>query len=156
MISLVTGCLNDPVQDDLITYINDDIPTVFELELKAVGTYDSVTGPNYTDDIVLYEALVNEIIPTYNEFVRELEAISIDTDEVREIHEGYIKGANLQYNAFVRMVTALEQQDRQLIEEANSMLDEARKLMRDYQVNIKNLAEEHNVELTENLDSETL
>ncbi len=148
--------MSDPVQDDLITYINDDIPAVFELEAKAIGSYDRVTGVNYTDDFVLYDALNNEIIPTYNEFIKELEAIEMETDELRNIHEGYIKGANIQYNAFVKMVTALEEQDRQLIEEANSMLDQARKHMRDYQADIKKLAKEHDVELTEKLDGETL
>jgi hypothetical protein len=155
LLFLLAGCFSNPVQDDLLVYVNEDLVKVTELEEHAVSSYESVTGVNYTDDFTLYDALINEVIPTYQEFTKELEAIEVETDEVREIHEDYIEAANLQYNAFVKILTALENQDRQLIEEANGMLDEARKMFRDFQYDAKKLAEEHNVELTE-IEASTL
>jgi hypothetical protein len=117
--------------------------------------YHSVTGANYTSDQALYDALLFDVIPTYQEFADKLEAIRLETEEVREIHEGYIEGVNLQYNAFIKIVTALEEQDRGMIEEANLMLDESRKLLRDFNYDIQKLADEHQVELTETFQTET-
>lgn len=132
-----------------MNYVNSEMTTAFELEATAVSAYDQVSGINYTDDVTMYDALVITVIPTYNEFIKELNSVPIDTEELRAVHEKYIEGADLQYNAFVKIVRALETQDPLLIEEANGMLEEARSLLREYQNEIDKLAEEHNVEWEE-------
>lgn len=144
---LLSGCFGDPVKDDLKNYINKEVGTVADLEQKAVSKYESVTGINYTDDLALYDALVGEILPTYQQFVKKLEGINVETDELKKIHENYIEAANLQYNAFVKILNAIEKQDITIIEEANGMLEDARKMIRDYQSDIKKLAKKHDVQL---------
>jgi hypothetical protein len=152
---LLSGCFEDPVQEELLVYVNEDLSDIVALEEEAILAYHSVTGANYTSDQALYDALLFDVIPTYQEFADKLEAIRLETEEVREIHEGYIEGVNLQYNAFIKIVTALEEQDRGMIEEANLMLDESRKLLRDFNYDIQKLADEHQVELTETFQTET-
>ena len=149
IIFVLSACFSDPIQDDLMNYVNKEMTTAFELEATAVTAYDQVSGINYTDDVTMYDALVLTVIPTYNEFIKELNTVPIDTEELREIHEIYIEGADLQYNAFVKIVRALETQDPLLIEEANGMLEEARSLLREYQNEIDKLAKEHDVEWEE-------
>ena len=73
------GWSQDPVQEDLLNYINTELPTVADLETEAMQKYESVTGDNYTDDFVLYETLSNEIIPTYRKFVEGLEELKPKT-----------------------------------------------------------------------------
>jgi hypothetical protein len=153
---ILSGCGNDPVQEDLLEYLNEELPAISDIELDAVNAYQSVTGVNYQDDYIMYDTLVYDVVPTYQQFLDELEAIELETEELREIHETYIDGANLQYNAFVRIITALEEQDFGKIEEANEMLNDARKQMRDFNNQIVQIAEEHSVELTEPLDHSTL
>lgn len=152
----LSGCFGDQVQDDLLVYLNEELADISHLEQDAITAYESVTGANYTSDQELYDALINDVIPVYQEFADKLEEIKVETDELREIHEGYIKGVNLQYNAFIKIITALEEFDRNKIEEANAMLDEARKLMRDFNNSIEKLAKEHKVELTEPVNDNTL
>jgi hypothetical protein len=153
---ILSGCFSDPVQDDLLVYLNEELAAISHLEKEALTAYESATGANYTSDQELYDTLNFEVIPTYQEFATKLEAIKVETEEVREIHEGYIEAVNLQYNAFVKIVTALEELDPEKIEEANSMLDEARSLLRDFKYNIEQLAKEHDVRLTEPVDDSTL
>lgn len=153
---LLSGCFSDPVQEELLVYLNEELPDITKLEINAINAYDSVTGANYSSDQELYDVLLLDVIPTYQEFAGKLEAIRLETDEVREIHEDYIEGVNLQYNAFNKIITALEQQDRAMIEEANVMLDEARKILRDFNFSIEKLANEHEVELTETIEHNTM
>jgi hypothetical protein len=148
---LLAGCFSDAVQDDLINYANNEMITAAELEDTAISAYDNVSGANYTDDETMYAALVDVVIPNYNEFISELNDVNVKTDELREIHEIYIKGADTQYNAFVKITRALEEQDTSMIEEANGMLDEAKRNLRDYQHKLTNLASEHEVELGGNM-----
>lgn len=153
---LITACSTDLVKEDLLQYVNEDMITAFELEAKAVAAYDSVSGLNYTDDWTMYDTIQTTVIPNYNEFIKELNRVKVETDEVREIHEIYIKGADIQFNAFVKILTALETQDIRLVEEANAMLEEARTLIRQYMTELDKLSKEHEVEWDDSTVSESI
>ncbi|MFG6497013.1 hypothetical protein P8610_16755 [Fictibacillus sp. UD] len=146
-ILILSGCGGDPVQDDLLNYVNEQMPKLADDETEIVGKYADVTGMNYTDDYTLYDALKLEIIPEYNAFISDLEAVEIETDELRKIHEDYIEAANIQASAFLQIVTAIENQDSAIINEANEKLNTARKMMRDYKSDVEKLAKEHDVKL---------
>ncbi|WP_106494643.1 hypothetical protein [Lentibacillus sp. Marseille-P4043] len=146
IIFLLVGCFSDPVKDDLLRYVNHEMNTAFELEDTAISAYNNVSGVNYSDDETMYAALVDDVIPNYNEFIKELNYVSVETDELSEIHEIYIEGADIQYNAFVKITMALEEQDASIIEEANGMLDEAKRHLRNYRSKLNKLADEHDVE----------
>jgi hypothetical protein len=136
-IFILSGC-GDAVQDDLPDYVNKKAPPLAKEEEKAVGLYESVTGANYTDDAITYDAILNEVIPEYRNFIEDLESTEVKTDELRKIHENYIETANLQNSAFLMFVTAIENQDIALVNEANQKLNKARKMFRDYQHDLKN------------------
>lgn len=144
---LMSGCSSDPVQDDLLNYVNKEMKEAGKLEKAAISAYDGVSGSNYQDDQTMYNVLINDVIPNYNEFIKELDSVKIETDEVREIHEIYIEGADIQFNAFAIIKQALEEQDANLIQKANDMLADARKHIRDYQTKLDHLAKEHDVEI---------
>ncbi|OLS41014.1 hypothetical protein [Bacillus sp. MRMR6] len=146
---LLAGCFGGPVQDDILSYVNDELSTARELEVQAITSYEGVSGANYQDDPTMYDALVNAVIPNYTEFIKELEAVTIETAELEEIHKLYIKGAKLQYDGFLKIVDALEKQDANLIQEANKLLNEGRETINDYNAKMKELTKEHNVNLEE-------
>ncbi|WP_255298350.1 hypothetical protein [Brevibacillus dissolubilis] len=143
------GCLFDPVQDDLIAYINDRVKPLAPLEAEAMDAYDSVTGVNYKNDAETLTVIRDTVMPKYRDFITKLEAVQTDTPEVRAAHEIYIAAANKQYNAMVQITAALEQQDVEMIHKANEMLDEGRKGLRDYQNQLRELADAHGVTLAE-------
>jgi hypothetical protein len=144
---LLSGCSNDPVQDDLLNYVNKEMKEAGKLERAAVSAYEGVSGTNYQDDQTMYDVLNNDVIPNYNEFIKALDSVKIKTDEVREIHEIYIEGADIQFKAFAIIKQALEEQDANLIQKANDMLADARKHIRNYQTKLDKLAKEHDVDI---------
>ncbi|RHW36179.1 hypothetical protein D1B33_11100 [Lysinibacillus yapensis] len=132
--------------DSFSAYL-DDISVLAPEEARIIELYDGVTGVNYTNDDVLYTALLDEIIPAYRDFVAELESIMPQNPQIRELHEVYIEAANIQYNSFIVMVSALEEQDSDKITEANQGLDQARKLLRDWLYEVESIASETGVAL---------
>ena len=48
--SMLTACAPDPIQTDLKSYINDQIPAVQTLLDQASTAYSDVAGDNYTDE----------------------------------------------------------------------------------------------------------
>ena len=71
----------------------------------------------------------------------------METDELKEIHEIYLTGANHQYNGFLKIVEAIENQDASMIEEANKMLAEGRANINEYLDKLDALAEDHDVKI---------
>jgi len=145
---VLAGCGNQ-VQDDLLNYINNDMSSIVDLETKAITEYESVTGDNYTNDEDMYIHLLDVVLPAYQTLIEEAEAIDPDTPEVIQVHELYLEATNTQYNAIVKVLAAIETQDYDLISDANQMLSEGRSEMRNFLNTVQQLAEENNVEITE-------
>lgn len=145
MILILSGCFGDAVQDDIINYSNKEMLKVNELEDVAITAYDNVSGANYTDDATMHAALVDVVIPNYYQLIKELKSVDIKTDELKEVHKHFIAGAEVQYEAFETIVEALEKQDAGLIDVANGMLEQARRHIRNYQMELDILAEKHDV-----------
>lgn len=148
VVLLITiGCTSkDPIREDLINYINNELLPIANLEKEAAEAYESVTGSNYKDDIQLYNTVNEVVIPKYREFVEKLEAIQPKTEEIRKLHELYIEAANIQFNAFNLILSAVENQDRNLVVQANEKLEQGRKLLREFNYQLEELAKKHNVE----------
>ncbi|MCU9612006.1 hypothetical protein OEV98_00350 [Caldibacillus lycopersici] len=145
---ILFGCVNKEVtvHDDLLNYVNKEMQKAYDLENVSITAYENVSGVNYTDDFTMHQALTKEVVPNYRDFIDELEHADIATEELQVIHDGYVKGAKKQLEAFELFVTALEDQDINLVEEGNELLAEGRELINTYVVEIEELASEHNVE----------
>lgn len=143
-IALFSG--GDAVQDDLLDYINNDTTEMNKLDAKVYDLYEKAR--NSEDDYSMYTILTNEVIPESQKLIDEAEGLVIETKEVKEVHEVYLDAINKQNQAFTLMLSALENQDYTVITQANEKLDEARKLMRDYESAIKELAKEYDVEIS--------
>lgn len=145
----IISCSN-PTQDELIQYINTELPKIATMEKNATDKYDRVVGENFKDDATFYKTLNEEVIPKYKKFIEALEDISknLNDPEVIKLNETYIDAANTQYSAFTTMLAAIDAQDLTLMSQANEKLDMGRKLMRQWQLNLKTLAKKHNIKLT--------
>ncbi len=139
------NCNKDPIQADLLDYINKDLKELAELESAAVDAYGGSTGDNYTSDEELYQTLNTTVIPKYKEFNSRLEKVSIATSEVKDVHEKYISASNKQYQAFLKLQIAIEKQDKNLVLESNALLDSARKDLRDWKFELNELCKSHDV-----------
>jgi hypothetical protein len=143
MICLFFGCSNNTVKNDLQKYIYSDLPAIAVYENDALLAYGIVTGDNYSVDEFIYSMLKNNIIPNYRKFASGLEAISLETKEIRTLNEKYIEAANTQYNAFLLIQGGLEKQNRTEIIDANERLDRARRALREWQIELNDLCKKY-------------
>src|SRR5690554_1935747 len=84
---VMTACSSDPVQDDLVTYINDDLLDLLKESDVILAQYDSVRGDNYTDDATMHEMLTTNVLPQYITYIDKLVAVTPETTEVSEVHD---------------------------------------------------------------------
>ncbi len=135
------------VQEDLIHYLNVELPIIVPIESEVIEIYESVSGENYMDDETMYYVVEDEVIPASLQLIDMAEDIRPNTKEVRRVHEIYISAINEQHAGFTMILQALTTQDGNEVAKANEKLTLARKQMRDYLEEINELADRNNVEI---------
>lgn len=102
-----------------------------DTETYLLDAYGAVTGDNYSDDLTLYNALV-DLVPEVQSFIGEIEEINPTSPELRAVHELYLEAWNLQSKGMTLFIAALEAQDYEKVAEANEALADGRALMRQF------------------------
>ncbi|MBN2851515.1 MAG: hypothetical protein JXQ23_02130 [Clostridia bacterium] len=144
-----TSCKSDLVHDELLSYINEELPSISELEDNVYIAYDRVSGENYTDDETMYYVISNDVIPASDKLVQAAKNFSFTQESVKNVHEIYINAVSLQHEAFTIVLTALEMQDLDQVAAANEKFGLAEQEMKKYISELEKLAGEHNVGLTD-------
>jgi hypothetical protein len=151
MICLNLGLIScsNQVEEELRNYVLMDLPKLAKQESTAINFYNSATGDNYKNDQTSYLLIRDSVIPLFKDYTVKLEEISnnLKTEEVRKVHESYIEAANVEFSAFLNVLTAIEQQDYSRMAEANDKISKSRKIIRDCSSELKILCEKHNIKL---------
>ena len=127
-------------KDTIIVYITyvRTLQNMSADEAYILDRYDSVSGANYTDDLAMYNALSDDIIPATQVFLENLKKITSESRELRDIHQLYISVWEKEYEAFALMLAAIDSQDVAMVETANGLLDEARELTDEFMSALEN------------------
>ncbi|MDL1966717.1 MAG: hypothetical protein LWW90_08655 [Candidatus Desulfofervidus auxilii] len=138
---------NGLVPQDLLNYINVELTKVTPLETEAMEYYESVTGENYKDDLTTYNVLKDKVIPTYNNFREKLKNIKPSTEEVKNFHKTYIETAEMYYQAFTMLLSALEKKDEAVLKSANKNFEQAREAAKNLHDSLKKLCQKYGLKL---------
>ena len=120
------GCATNRVSRDLIDYVNQGILGIVELEKRALQSYASVIGKNFTTAERVSETLKNDVIPQYERFVELLREINPETEEVMKLHRIYVRGAEDILSGFKAKRVGIETNQEPLIRTANRQIEKGR------------------------------
>ena len=141
------SCAHDPVKDDLVVYVNDDLLRIVDLESAALARYHAVTGKNYKDDATLVMTLNGYVIPQYKRFLGLLRKIRPATHETQVLHRMYLQGVERMYDGFCMLRTALEKQDPVLFRFANEKITQGRETIERFTAELDGICEAHGLSL---------
>lgn len=145
-ISMLAGCGTDPVQDDLINYINNQIKPIGELENKVTAEYSAIKLDSNATDESFATKLKDVIIPADSEVIAKAKATVPGTEEVSKVHSKYIAAATTKHEALLLMLDAAQKSDAELMKTANEKLTNSNNTMKEYLADLAALEKEHDVE----------
>lgn len=116
----------------------DKLRALAAREANILEKYDSVTGENYTDDLTLYNTVV-DLLPEVRGFISQLEEIMPTDESLAAIHKDYVDGWNLQFKGMTLSAAAVQEQDFSKVAEANDALAQGRALLRSFSQKIASL-----------------
>lgn len=146
MLSLTACGKADAVKDDLYTYLTD-MSEVQNLQKAAINEYNVHVAGDDADSQQLLTALRTSIIPKYENYLAELDAVPAETEEVQEVKSICVDGANKQLDALTKVAEAIEACDTDMLNEADTLIVESEALFSDYENKLSALATEHEITL---------
>ena len=144
-VTLLTGCGSDPILEDLEQYLNVDMNEVN-------GKYDIVKTEsgnlaNMESVDELLSSVNDTILPAIYEAIDLLAAVEPETAEVKTIKEKYESTFLAYKEGFEMFATALETEDENLLDQANTKIEEGLDLLNDYNAALEELAAEYDMEI---------
>lgn len=144
----MTACgKSDAVKDDLYTYLNE-MAGIQDLQKEAINEYNSYVTSAEADSQQLLTALNNSIIPKYESYLTELNAVAPATEDVQNVKAVCVNGANKQMDALKKVAEAIAACDTDILNEADKLIGEAETIFADYESQLNVLANEHEITLT--------
>lgn len=145
--AILAACGADPINKDLMSYVNEKLIPIAEIETNLGNDYESFVGDNFVDDDTLSNKLKEVIIPNSTKLLETSEAVQLETEEVKKVHAKYIESIKVQHEAFVLLQEGAQKHDNKKVDEANEKFAQAQKLSDEYNTNLKALAKEHEIEI---------
>lgn len=139
----VAGC-GDKVVADLQQYLTQHDPLAQE-QSDILAAYNKVVA-SPDDDFV--KALNEDIIPQYTKLNKDIKAVKVDTDELKEVHQIWIDASDTHLKALETLRDGVEKKDQAKLDEGNKLLADGNKLDEDYQKKLVELGAKHNFKLT--------
>lgn len=132
------------VKKDFIDYYNE-LMNIRPVETEAVDAYGNVTGSNYSNDSILYNALLNVVIPKYTLFAKKLQNIRPTTDEVQSLHKSYAEATNFFLEHYDGVLIGLQKQSINLITKANEKMELGIGKIKDFKKQFNSILKKYNI-----------
>ncbi|MGX1194546.1 hypothetical protein [Metabacillus sp. SLBN-84] len=150
LLFFTAGCTAAPqekkTQEEILSVINEDVANISANEVKANQILGSVSGENYRNDQELYDVLVQQVIPIFNQAVDDAEALDPKSDELDQQLRIMTDALKIYQKALMLEKEALEKQDEQLLEQSNRLGLDYQSAIKKYHEGMEKLTEKYGID----------
>ena len=151
----VSGCKkseetdpNKNLKDELVKFINEDIPSIQNDRDAAVNLYNSYFTSENTNAEEFASQLETTAIPKLEKFLSNIDAISLTQDRVIALRDELKNASTKQLEAIKLVVQAIKENNPDLLTTADTLITESKNIIADYEKQLKQLSEELEIEIS--------
>ena len=148
MLFAMAGCVDKKAQEEVKNYVETTSVALQEQEQTMLTSYASVIGVNFSDDETLCMELVVNTIPMASSLKSAAESVAetITDDDLAKVHASYVNYIS-EFEAALRLLlTAVDEQDKTISEEANVMINNANTYAKEFKTGLQALKEKYGIE----------
>ncbi len=137
VLALFTAC-GDPVEAELTNFLNVEMVDVnanYEKIKEEVGKWETME-----EDADFIKSLDEVLLPLCEDSLTKVNAIALETEEVKGVQEKYVKVMETYKNGFETMSAAAKAGDAEKVEEGMNKLGEAVTYLDEYNAALEELA----------------
>lgn len=138
-LSLLTGC-GDAVADEFETFLNTDMVAINAMYTDLQT--ELAKWSNFETDVEMIDSLNNVIIPNIEEELTMLDAITLTTEEVKEIKAKFKTMLDKYKEGYEAMLAALEAGDAVALENSLTPIQDGITALEEYNKALESLAAE--------------
>ncbi len=135
------------IRDEFVKLIGTEIPRAEETEREAMNAYNGYFTGDKVDTEALLAELENYIIPKYEKFMSDIEAIAVDYKENETIKEMYYSSMDYQFQALKKVTESLKNRSADYQSDAADLMKQAETKYAEYKMAVENMALQNNVML---------
>lgn len=143
-VTMLTGC-GDPVGDDIVNYVNNQIKPLVALQSKVATEFTTVSEDKDATSETISAKLKDVIIPASDELIAKAKSIVPETEEVRKVHSIYTELVTQQREGLDLFLQAFQKNDEALIKNADEKMAQVEKLSNEYSAAVEALKKEHDI-----------
>lgn len=134
------------VKADVVEFVNEELPAAKTDHDSAVATYNAYFAEGNEQSLGEFKsALQDSAIPTMENCIATINAIEVETEEVRDLKNTYLQSVQKEYEAMKMVVSAIDGENADYLTQADSLISEAATLMGDYQTKLQTIAGEQGI-----------
>ena len=136
---------NKALKNDVVEFVNKKLPDIEGERNNAVAIYNSYFE---SADISLEQFssdLQGTAIPDMQNYINNLTAIEVSTDEVKNLKDLYLQSAQKQLDAMNKVAAAINEQNPDYLTEADSFIKESEDLILQYQTQLRTIAMDNDI-----------
>ncbi|MTH54692.1 hypothetical protein GKZ89_14915 [Bacillus mangrovi] len=145
---MLAACAS-PLQEELLTYINEELPELSKVEDEVMKDYQEVLQSNADNEQAIADSLKSDVIPAYTKIADEAGNLTIEDGELKKLHSRYIDAVNDRVDALDMVAQSIEQQNEELYNEADEKLNKASEDMNAFNEDLEAYALENDLEMEE-------
>ena len=133
------------VKKDVIEFVSTELPSIKAKRDSAIGIYNSYFANDNADVDAFVVSLKNDAIPGMEQYLKDLNAIETETDDVTQLKALYAQSAQRQYDAMKMVLSALEGDNADYLTQAENLVSESNELMKQYNDMLNSVASENGI-----------
>lgn len=150
-IVMFCGCTADIKNDqdtvnvnEILAYVNISIKDFQDIETEIIKKYNDMEYNIEKEEEIINE-LKNEILPEYKKHLENLSNVTIENDEIKEIHNIYIQSAKYQLEAFELYLSYVENKNYSDLKSVNSKINSSNEYFKLFKTSLIDFAVKHEI-----------
>ena len=135
------------LKDEVVKFVGTDLPGIAAERDEAVKAFNDAMAAAAEPSETL-KKVKETCIPTMESYLNKLNALETTTPEVGELKELYRQSAQKQYDAMKMVVSAIEGENPDYLNQANTLITEAKTALSDYDAKLREICGANNITLT--------
>ncbi len=139
--------VNKLVKDELVQFINVDIPSIASERDTAVAIYNAYFTEGVSNQDEWLEKLKNEAVVDYEVYLQSLKNLSYQSTEVQELQSTYIAVAQPQFEAIKYVISAIENKDVSQLDAAKDQIDSSYYYLKQYNEQLEQVCQKYGIKI---------
>ncbi|PYG89924.1 hypothetical protein LY28_00524 [Ruminiclostridium sufflavum DSM 19573] len=122
---MLAGCGADPIAEDITSYMNNQMPSVIELQNEYLSALNTISEAGGSDAKAVASELKDEVIPLSDRLIEAAEKVIPATEEIKALHGKYISAMTKQNSGLAKMLEGLQNNNEKAVTSGSQIISEA-------------------------------